>query len=220
MLNFSNKNILSNSDLVKKFTAIQSIIKPNISIEVGSFDAGFSKSMIGIVPNGSIWAFEASPYVHNNFNPIAKVNYINKAVSNVNGTINFEIQSDFSPVIGNNSIMNRNEQKNYAYIEVQSITLDSLFSAYENISLWVDCEGANREVLTGSLNILKNVSSIFIEVEEYEFWKNQWLFDDVYSYLTEYGFILVNKDQEYGNTQYNCIFIKKELEEMINNVAI
>lgn len=208
-------NIYSNSELVSKFISLQKIIKPDVSIEIGAHAAEFSKEISNFVDK--VYAFEASPYVYESVGTISNVNYINKAVSNVDGFIKFEIQDDVTNLAANNSIINRNEDKSYSYIEVESICLNNHFNDYKNICLWIDCEGANREVLTGASDVLQNVSSIFIEVEELEFWKNQWLFKDVNDYLLNKGFVLFARDQEYGNHQYNCIFIKEELKEQLSH---
>jgi FkbM family methyltransferase len=196
-------------DLSNKFIDLQKILKPSVYIEVGAFDAEFSKAIVSKDPNAKVWAFEASPYVHQKYFPIDKVNYINKAVSDKNGYIDFELQKDIDLATVNNSIMKRNEDKEYEYVQVESITLDSLFFEYNNICLWIDCEGANREVLLGASKILPNVSSIFIEVEEVNFWKDQWLDKDVIEYLTGFGFKLIDRDTQYPK-QYNCIFIKNQ----------
>jgi FkbM family methyltransferase len=211
-------NIVEHKDLIKKFLTLQKTIKPNLSVEIGAHAAEFSRSMVGIADK--VLAFEASPFVYGIFYPIHNVDYLNKAVSDKDGLIKFEIQNDVILFTGNNSILNRNEIKDYIYIDVESTTLNSYIDndKYKNICLWIDCEGANKEVLMGSSNILKNVSSIFIEVEEYEFWKNQWLFKDVNDYLIKNDFVLWKKDQECKNYQYNCIFIKKELESIMSLV--
>lgn len=194
-------------DLSLKFIEIQDSIKPSLYIEVGAFDAEFSKIILSKYPDANIWAFEANPYVYKKNAPIPGIKYINKAVSNVNGIVEFELQKDIEMHAVNNSIMKRNEKKEYEYINVESITLDSLFNGFDNICLWIDCEGANREVLLGAYNILSKVSSIFIEVESVEFWHNQWLDIDVIKYLEGFGFRLFASDSQYEN-QYNCIFIK------------
>jgi FkbM family methyltransferase len=213
----SQSNILSNESLINKFIEMQKLIRPSLSIEVGAHEATFSKKMHEITEN--VWAFEASPYVFEHFYPISGVNYINKAISNVKGKVDFEIQGERDFKTGNNSILKRNEDKKYSYVEIDAVTLNDTFKNEKNICLWIDCEGANEQVLTGASNILKNVSSIFIEVEEVEYWKGQWLFNDVESYLLENGFILFARgESEYNNKQYNCIFIKKELEAKFRDI--
>jgi FkbM family methyltransferase len=206
-------NIYSNSELVSKFINLQKIIKPNVSIEVGAHAAEFSNAMAkaGI----RAYAFEASPYVYEKFkdNVHPGVKYINKAVSYQDDIVMFQIDTRFDPKdTGHNTIMKRAEDIDYEYVKVEAVALDDFAGMDSNIALWIDCEGANREVLTGAFDVLQNVSSIFIEVEEIEFWKNQWLYKDVSDYLLEKGFVLWARDQEYGNHQYNCIFIKKELK--------
>lgn len=194
-------------DLADKFISLQEKIKPDIYIEVGAFDAEFSRTIYSKIPNAKIWAFEANPYVHSKNYPILGIEYINKAVSDRVGSIEFEIQKDVQPDAVNNSIMKRNEDKPYEYIMVESITLNDILSEFSNICLWIDCEGANREVLLGASEILSKVSSIFIEVEQIEYWKDQWLDTDVIGYLESFGFKLIDRDYQYPG-QYNCIFIR------------
>jgi FkbM family methyltransferase len=205
-------------EITEKFVKLQEILKPTVSIEVGSYDADFSKKMSFL--SKKCFAFEASPFVYAKFkDSMGGIDYINKAVSNVDGSIKFEIQSHLNPSeVGNNSIKNRNEDLNYAYIDVDSVSLDSFFSNLnENIVLWIDCEGASEEVLTGAESLLINVSSIFIETETKEFWKKCWFEQDVIDYLKGFGFELLYKSFAYEN-QNNCIFVKNNLisQEILN----
>lgn len=119
------------------------------------------------------------------------------------------IQNNDPRVVGNNSIKNRNEDIQYDYIEVNAVSLNSYFNDIqnENIVLWIDCEGANEEVLTGASDILPFVSIIYIETEQYQFWKDQWLHDDVVNYLDGFGFKLLESRFAYENQQ-DVIFIK------------
>jgi FkbM family methyltransferase len=198
---------LISADLSNRFIEMQKTLKPDIYIEVGAHDAEFSKMIASEINDIPILAFEASPYVFNKYSPIPGVTYINKAISDKNDFIDFEIQNDIELTAVNNSIMKRNEKKDYNYIPVESITLNSILKDYRNICLWIDCEGANREVLVGASEVLDYVSSIFIEVEKIEFWDGQWLDQDVVEYLGKFGFFLLDKDSQYEN-QYNCIFVK------------
>lgn len=211
-------NTINHEDLVTKFINLQQIIKPNVCIEVGAHGAEFSNTMASLGVKS--YAFEASPHVYNHFKDKVKpgVEYINKAISYKTDNVLFQIDKRFDPATtGHNTIMKRAEDLDYEYVSVESIPLDDFVNAGDNIALWIDCEGANREVLSGASDILNKVSSIFIEVEAHEFWQNQWLFNDVNDHLLSKGFILLAKDQEFGENQYNCIFIKKELEQVLNN---
>ena len=199
----------SDKQLLDIFIEMQKEIKPTLSIEVGAFDADYSKEMskLGI----ECYAFEASPFVYKKFKDgMEGISYINKAVSDKDGVIQFELMPDHNHANrGNNSIKNRKENLKYKYIDVDSITLNSYFAdrTNEQISLWIDCEGANKEVLFGATNILPSVTSILIETEDVEFWKDQWLHEDVVKFLSNYGFEVVEEKFAYLN-QKNAIFKK------------
>jgi len=195
----------SDKKMLNSFIDIQKIMMPDLSIEVGAYDADFSRSMVGIAKE--IWAFEASPYVYQKFKGIDGINYCNLAISDESGLIDFEIQKDQHSLVSNNSIMKRNDHSKKDYIQVESKTLNELFDGKTNIALWIDCEGANEKVLKGASEILLNTSSIFIEVETVKFWKDQWVESDVRQYLESFGFKLSMSQPQYTN-QYNQIYVK------------
>lgn len=199
----------TNEDFMSFFIDLQDNLHPTMAIEVGAFDADFSNA---ICKKGvKSYAFEASPYIYDRFREsMGQITYINKAISNFDGTIQFEIIEKNNPsLVGNNSIKNRSEDTQYSYIEVDSVSLNSYFKDIqdENIVLWIDCEGANEEVLTGASDILPFVSSIYIETEQCQFWKDQWLHDDVVNYLAGFGFKVLESRFAYENQQ-DTIFIK------------
>ena len=193
--------------MLNDFLEIQRRLKPAVSIEVGAYDAQFSRYMVSIAPE--VWAFEANPYVYAKNRDYTKVKYQHLAISNTSGTVDFEVQTDITQLAPNNTILNRNDNSPKQYLQVPSRTLNELFAGKKDIALWIDCEGASEQVLTGANEILAHVDSIFIEVETREFWKNQWLEDDVRSYLTAFGFVLFSSHIQYVD-QYNQIYIRRE----------
>lgn len=209
--------MLIDQEMTNIFVEIQKKNKPDLIIEVGAFDAEFSHIILEKNLCEKIFAFEASPYVYNKFknNINKKINYLNLAISNYTGHIDFEVQvGQFDPAeCGNNSTLKRNEHKQYNYIKVPCVKLDDYFQneKFNNICLWIDAEGANREVLTGAEKILEKTQSIFIETEGREFWKNQWLHQDVTNYLISKNFELVKQSPTY-EAQFNCIFIKNKVD--------
>ena len=88
--------------------------------------------------------------------------------------------------------------------------------------MWIDVEGASREVLTASTKLLQQVQTIFIEVEDVPFWQEQWLAGDVDKFLKEQNFVKVARDYEYP-LQNNVIYVRSDLtygkrvEEKIKN---
>lgn len=196
---------------LEAFVNIQSQLNPTMSIEVGAYDADFSKAVISTI--GNCYAFEASRHVYDKFkSDMGDIKYINKAVSNHDGVIQFNIDTSKNPSeIGHNSIKLTTDlvPRETTSEKIECISLDSYFGDLkdQNICMWIDAEGANREVLLGAENTLKMVSSIYIEVEHAELWHMTWLKDDVVKYLNDQGFILFREDENY-QFQSNCIFIR------------
>lgn len=214
--------------LTSFFYELQKILRPNCFLEIGAFEASFSRAMKEMFSSSNVWAFEANPYNYEYYKRLNEgIHYLNLAVSELNGTLSFYLQdrnlsdgSEIEKIRGNNSILNRNDNTlSYKEVEVDSVTLDSFIES-ENVtnkffSLWIDVEGANKNIFGGLNKYLNNCLSFLIEVEEIEYWKNQWLCDDLVNFLKERNFIPILRDFE-DNNQYNVVFINKKILENLN----
>lgn len=207
-----NLEQLSHEQSLDEYVKTATSLSSTLSIEVGAHGAEYSKAMAdkGV---RSI-AFEASPAVYNKFkDSIDGFDYVHLAMSDHNGVVSFNIDTAWNPSeAGHNSIkdFNLGWRVNGEPVEVSCSTLDSYFNDLqdEQISLWIDVEGANKEVLLGATELLKKVQSIYIEVEHIYFWKDQWIRQDVIDFLETHGFVLTREFSAYPD-QTNCIFIKK-----------
>ena len=201
---------MTQEELASTFIRMQKDLVPNVSIEVGAHAGEFSNTMA--MAGIRAYAFEASPYVYEKFKDSMHpgVKYINKAVSYQSDIVMFQIDTRFDPEnTGHNTIMKRAEDIDYEYVKVEAVALDDFAGMNSNIALWIDCEGANREVLSGASKLLNKVSSIHIEVETKEFWKNQWLLKDVENYLAGYGFKeFARSNVDIHGHQVNIIYVK------------
>jgi FkbM family methyltransferase len=209
--------MIADKDILSLFIKIQDLISPDISIEIGAHDGDFSKTMVS--KDIDVFAFEASPYVYDRFkDKMNGINYINKAVSDKNDVIKFEIQPDSDPsLVGNNSIKNRNEIKNYSYVEVDSVSIDNYFknTSFSKGAIWIDAEGASREVLLGANDRINDFASIYIELESEDFWLDAWKRDDVIEYLNSKGFYLLHESPCYIN-QSDAIFINNKFKGLVD----
>ena len=76
--------------------------------------------------------------------------------------------------------------------------------------MWVDVEGATREVLTGADGFLANVDLVLVEVEEIPIWSaGQWLRTDVSEYLATHGLEPIARDQQ-SRYQFNVLFVSRQ----------
>lgn len=202
--------IPGNGKLSQTFVGLQEAMKPDYAIEVGAHAAEFSIEManrFGIKAK----AFEANLDVFNKYSESvnsALVDYVNYAISNNDGIVSFNIHHN--PMAGDNSIKKRSNIAISRSYEIQAYKLDTYFKEYDfkNACLWIDVEGANKEVLTGAIETLKRCSSIFIETEDIGFWQDQWLTKDVQEFLESQGFEKVAHENVYS-MQKNIIFIRK-----------
>jgi FkbM family methyltransferase len=211
----------SNELLVNKFFNLIDEISPTCSFEIGAFSAEFSRELQSKRQAIKKYAFEANPYIYNHFLKeflFTGIEYINKIVANKNGEIEFNIIKqingvDITPIRGDNSILEKRfGDIVYEKVLVPSVILDDFAKENnllnEKIVMWIDVEGSVEQVLKGCENLLDSVVLIFIEVEEGPLWKDQWLEKDVFSFLTQKEFVLVDKDNE-NIRQYNQIYVKK-----------
>jgi len=224
-----NISIESSQELLSKyFYYLQEILNPESTFEVGAFESDFSKKIKKQIPKIECWAFEANPYnfeyfsKRNHFYSIG-INYINLAVSNETGEIDFYIQDkilstneEIDKIRGNNSILNRcDENISYISTRVKSISLNDFFKNFNLVdktkSLWIDVEGASENVLVGCSKSFENILSIMIEVENKEYWKDQWFSNDVIKYLEEKGFYPIMRDYWIDNSQYNIVFLNEKI---------
>lgn len=181
-----------------------------MAIEIGAYDGDFSRAILK--RNIPVYAFEGSPYVYERFKDhMGEVFYINKAITDYDGYVTFNIDNAHSPEsVGHNGIKG-GRWGSERFIDVPCNSLDSYFAYINNerIALWIDCEGANKEVLEGGSRILSMTDSILIEVEHKQLWKDIWTRQDVINYLDSQGFELYKEYYAYHD-QTNCLFIRKD----------
>jgi len=212
--------MFTNLDFMNKYLTIIKDLGIEYSIEIGAYDADFSIAMSDYINPKNIWAIEANPNIHLKFlNQLKNINYLNLAISDISGHVYINTIIDIPESKDKywfdaaSSILPRKENNIVDSIKIKSKTLDEFIlenKINKNIALWIDCEGANKEVLVSAENSFKFISCIYIEVENEEVWENQWLIKDVVFFLEKKGFVLV-KQSSYNTLQSDLIFIKKEL---------
>jgi FkbM family methyltransferase len=217
----------SAGDLADTFKKIVvDILQPSAFYEIGAFNAETSIHIKRHLANCDVYAFEANPYNFNEFKKEAidsNIQYMYSAISNETGTAIFNIQAkkknkELEPIRGNNSLFERNEKGvHYEKVTVPVETIDNYFkSKHTTVCMWIDVEGKGYEVLSGAKNSLIDTKLILIEVESYQFWKDQKLDTDIIKLLKSHNFLPIARDYETEN-QYNILFCK---ESEISNTLI
>ena len=195
---------------------------------VGAYHGYEIDTLLKNYPNCKIYAFEAYPEHFNvlrgryEANPNVKI--IGKAVSDIDGTIDFfELGNGGG---GSGSILEFQGHKfGHPFIPQQPIKIPSvtLKKELQNIEidlLWVDVQGAELLVLKGSpLNL---VNSLFIEIHTHDFikawdeepYKGQCYKEDLEEYLfNSHVLHSIGLDNASGNGQGNSFWLRKKSSE-------
>ena len=207
----NNFLIKDNGSLSDTFLKMQNVIVPDLCIEVGAHAAEFSNYMSKQFNINSI-AFEAGKEIYEKYKDTMEslVSYVNCAISDNDGEATFFVHN--SSTMSNNGIKRVTFMESVPVNKVSCYKLDTYIQKYqfENVCLWIDVEGANKEVLLGAKETLKKVSSIFIETEDLSIWKDQWLTKDVELYLEGLDFKKILSEDVYEH-QKNIIFINTNM---------
>lgn len=99
-------------------------------------------------------------------------------------------------------------------IDIECTRLDTFCkeNGINNIDLiWIDIQGAELYAFKGLGNLIYNVKAINTEIIFQEIYTGNALFGELDKYLSEHGFILINKHNEIENWWGDAIYINKKL---------
>ncbi len=212
---------VSARQLRQLFLNINRSLKPDVIVEAGAHNAATSVRLRGLVPEARIIAFEANPHNHAKFSAeqdyaALRVDYRLQALTDAVGPVTFKVLVQEGMVVrnresGRSSILTRADASaRYEDVTVPGTTLDAaLDDVPGRVALWVDVEGAARQVLGGAGATLARTDVIMIEVETRPYWQGQWLHTDICAHLMGLGLVPVARDFEYIY-QFNLLFLRPE----------
>lgn len=174
--------------------------------EIGSRDGIDSKKMKSYFKNSDVYAFEAAEQEYNNHKDQNRnINWINLAIYNYDGEIDFNLKGYLSGV---HSIRDR-ESISGTLNKIKCKRIDT-FCIENNIKsidfVKIDVEGCTYEILQSFGNYLKDVKFLHIETERYKYFKDQFLEDDVFKILND-NFTMLEKNIRNEVYQSDSIWI-------------
>jgi len=214
----------STGQLERLFFQLVRVLQPDLFVEAGANDASASCRARGLLPQANIVAFEANPLVHGRHEGSdrigrARIEYVHRALSDEVGSVSFNLMQaeDGTPQAdGNGSLLRHQDQPHgFTEVEVEATPLDTYLAVktHSRCALWVDVEGASRQVLTGARRTLDRADVVMIEVEDRAFWGQDWLRADVVSFLYDRGLLAVARDFQ-ARYLYNIVFVRESLLEV------
>lgn len=226
---------VGNRRLQDAFLDLFRTLRPSLFFDIGANDGTASIAVREVAPGCVVHAFEANPRIHaKNRDRLETqgIRYWNLAVSDqVGRTVVYAPRTLSRAYVGGEvvaasitegedtgktSLLRRNEDASYTEFEVEATTLDAFADAHvpdwrdRAIFLWVDVEGACDRVLAGGASLLSRTRAIFLETEGFDFWQGQATVGTVVTRLIRAGFLPVARDREYGDKQFNVLFVHQD----------
>lgn len=220
--------------LIEVFFKLLVEVQPTIFCDVGANQGEVGRRALNALRSVRVFGFEANPTIYKNYSHIntqAGVNWINQAVCDSVGHVDLNVPKILERMLiddnlisrrvveredtGKSSLLSRNEKATSETIRVPSTTLDHFIqsegvSSEDSLSLWIDVEGAASIVLRGAHKTLLQTKLLVVEVEGFAFWREQDLVDSIIEFLASLDFYPCLRDAEYGDAQFNVVFLKDE----------
>jgi FkbM family methyltransferase len=230
---------VGNETLREALFYVLTVLRPDIFCDVGANDGATALAVRAAAPACEVHAYEANPEIHARHAPMQAshgVTYRNLAVSDADGRTTVYAPRRLSrayvdgrivPVAvveerdtGKTSLLQRDEDATYDSFEVEARTLDSLFKERTgpdgaSFFLWVDVEGAAERVLAGAREVLARTLAVFVQCANFPFWREGSSAGGVTRLLFEAGFVPVARDREYGDDQFNMLFVAGRVAHLL-----
>lgn len=182
--------------------------KPKVILDIGANDGYESRRLAFHYKDARIYSFEPTHKIERG--RFENIRVIKKVVSNNNGKVEF-YKHDNSKL---NSMYSSKYFKATNKVVLQSTKISS-WAKLNNIKkidlVWMDVQQAELEVFKGFGDLLKNVGVIYTEVCYEPYYNGGALYDEIYSFLNDLGFLLIRSDVLLTNPHANCIFVNKKL---------
>lgn len=167
-------------------------------IDIGANEGQFTSKMLSILPNAQIHCFEPLLDVFQKLK-LNFAEYDNVTVYNFGlGESNEETEifnNEFSPSSSLLEMMNLHKD-NFDFavkVETKNVSIRRLNDCFDikikrPLLIKIDVQGYEMYVLRGGDRVIEQADIIIIEASIYQLYKDQPLFDNIYSYLIDRGF--------------------------------
>ena len=235
----------SGHDLLRRvFFDLMSHWQPAIVCDVGANEGEIAEEARARLPDATVHGFEANPHIHATGIARAEaagVLWHNEAVADAAGSVELHIPRRLSraywegqiyaadmpqsPLTGKSSLLQRAEEGEYETVTVPAVTLDDVLGDAiapdgAGVMLWIDVEGAALSVLRGAREVLNRTLALMIEVEAHAFWEGEPSLVPVLDELRGAGFVALIRDREFGEAQFNILFVRKDKAASLSGGAL
>jgi FkbM family methyltransferase len=170
-------------------------------IDVGANEGQFALDITKTLNMAKVYSFEplkeTFEILQSHIAPFANMRCFNMALGDSNGQTKI-YKNEYTP---SSSILELGDKHLEAYPESNKVSFEEItigklddflnetaLELEDNILLKIDVQGFEDKVILGASESLKKIKVVFVEVSFWELYKNQSLFDNIYSLLNTLGF--------------------------------
>jgi FkbM family methyltransferase len=186
-------------------------------VDVGANEGQFAEKILFAFPTADIYCFEPLLEVYNklksNLGSRGNAHFYNYAIGASSAEMNMQ-HNEYSPSSSLLEMLDLHKS-NFDFAiksettKIQMRTLDSFFTEplAEPVLLKIDVQGYEIAVLEAGESVLQQAKAVIVETCFYPLYKDQPLFEDIYSYLTGKGFRYVgNIEQTESAKNHQILF--------------
>ena len=163
-------------------------------LDIGAYDCQESLTFTSLFPNATITAFECNPdnilMCRDNIEKSERIVLVEKMVTD---TPDNKLFYKCHPALGGVSSMHIPADWSYDKIDVPTIRLDEYLDNSKIDLVWIDVQGAELDVLRSFGDKLKNVNTIYCEVDVTCRYDSDSNLDTVSHFLSTNGYLLKAK---------------------------
>jgi FkbM family methyltransferase len=164
-----------------------------VIMEIGSLDGKDSIYFKNCFPNSKVYCIEGLPENYEKYlRHQTTVTPINAVIADYDGQIIYHKKN----VNGIHGIFNRGDQYGNDKLDLKCMTVQTLCKKHKIQSIdliKIDVEGATYEVLNGMGDMINNIKIMHIETESYPFFEFQKLDKEVFNFLINKNFTMIDK---------------------------
>jgi FkbM family methyltransferase len=218
----SPQRLAVSAQLRTAFFDIVTALRPDLCVEVGAFEATFSRAIKIQLPQARVVAFEANPHLFEYYRDQCtrdnvEVEYLWTAISDSVGELDFLIPTSIGgrPKRLDNSMgslmFHQLPPAENATVRVPATSLDVFFGppGEARSVAWIDVEGAVAKVIDGGTQFFKNTLAVFCEVETRQTWSGQLVDAQLFERFLDFDLVPVLRDCE-RSWQYNVILLRQD----------
>jgi FkbM family methyltransferase len=192
---------------------VQDYFHPYRILDIGANIGQFHTLAKSIYPEAYVFSIEASPECEQYLKQITDQYYIGLLAKD---TLEYDFYSRKDAPTGTGNSIYRELTHFYSddqlqVIKQKGIKLDDLFEPDSEFDLIkIDTQGSELDIITGGINLCKKAKGILLEVSLTQYNQGAPLYEEVITFMKEFGFrpeATLDESRNHGSHQQDILFI-------------